>query len=243
VSHYPPPPPHVPFAQPPIAGAPAPSRTSGAAIASLICSILGLCTIGLTGIVGIILGVIAIRSIGASRGAVGGKGLAISGIVIGAISIATSCLQIGILLPAIGKARHTAREVMQITHANSLGQAAMIHVFDHDRYPSADGWVNDLVASVGDPAIVADLISSPFEDSGSRTVAINSAVAGRATAELSAPSETVLFFECATNGPLAGGHELLPSKPRASRGFVVIYADGRAVYLAPNEVDALRWSL
>jgi hypothetical protein len=62
-------------------------KTSGLAIASLICGIGGLCTLGLGGLVGIILGIIGLVKIGKSGGQLKGKGLAIGGIVASALSM------------------------------------------------------------------------------------------------------------------------------------------------------------
>lgn len=75
---YPPPPPGGYGAPPP----PPAVGTNGLAIASLVCSLFGwLCVIG--GILGIILGVLALGQI--RQSGQGGRGLAIAGIVIGGI--------------------------------------------------------------------------------------------------------------------------------------------------------------
>lgn len=93
----PPPPPQNPYGQQtpppgyPPAGYPggpgygtAPSRTSGAAIASLICGIL-LCIPVLTQLLAIILGFVGIKS--ANRPGVSGKGLAITGLILGLLGL------------------------------------------------------------------------------------------------------------------------------------------------------------
>jgi hypothetical protein len=64
-------------------------RMSGLAIASLTLGILGLvlsfCTIGVCSIMAIVFGAIAMKDIGRSRGLVTGRGMAISGLVMGII--------------------------------------------------------------------------------------------------------------------------------------------------------------
>jgi hypothetical protein len=60
-------------------------KTSGGAIASLVCSLLGLVTCGLSAIVGVILGIVALRRIHRSQGMLRGRGLAIAGIVLGCV--------------------------------------------------------------------------------------------------------------------------------------------------------------
>lgn len=88
---YPPPPPgyqqpYPPaysqqYAPPGASYAPA-GPTSGMAIASLICSLLGI------GIVGVILGHLALNEINKSNGYMQGRGLAIAGLIIGYLQIA-----------------------------------------------------------------------------------------------------------------------------------------------------------
>jgi len=61
-------------------------KTSGLAIASLVLSITGVCC-GIGGIIGLILGCVALSQINNSNGRLTGKGLAIAGIVLGIVSI------------------------------------------------------------------------------------------------------------------------------------------------------------
>ena len=63
------------------------AKTSGLAIAALVCGIAGLCTAGLGGIAGIILGIVAMVKVKRSAGQLKGKGLAIGGIIAGILSI------------------------------------------------------------------------------------------------------------------------------------------------------------
>jgi len=63
------------------------AKTSGLAIAALVCGIVGLCTAGLGGIAGIILGIVAMAKVNRSAGQLKGKGLAIGGIIVGILSI------------------------------------------------------------------------------------------------------------------------------------------------------------
>jgi hypothetical protein len=64
------------------AGAPGKAKTSGLAIASLVAGMLGLCTAGLASIVGLILGITALKRIGRSGGALRGRALAIAGLIV-----------------------------------------------------------------------------------------------------------------------------------------------------------------
>lgn len=72
---------NAPFDQPPVVE----RRTSGLAIASLVCSLLGCCPF-VTSLLGLILGIAALATIGRDP-AVKGKGLAGAGIVLGLIGL------------------------------------------------------------------------------------------------------------------------------------------------------------
>ena len=77
-----PPPDPATLAAPPLPEGP---KTSGLAVASLICGIAGLCTCGVGGLVGLVLGIVALVKIGQSQGQMGGQGLAIAGILVSAL--------------------------------------------------------------------------------------------------------------------------------------------------------------
>ena len=66
--------------------------TNGLAIASLVCSILGI------SLIGVILGHIALSQINNSNGMQGGRGLAIAGLIIGYIGLAFAVLFILLII-------------------------------------------------------------------------------------------------------------------------------------------------
>ena len=79
----------------PTAPAPAP-KTSGHAIAGLLVGLGGLCTCGVGGIAGLVLSIVALKKIDASGGTLGGRGLAIAGIIASAV-----CILIGLIIGLI----------------------------------------------------------------------------------------------------------------------------------------------
>jgi len=78
------------------AGGPAAAKTSGLAVASLVAGMLGLCTAGLGGIVGLILGAVALRRIGRSSGLLRGRALAITGLIFSVCTLLLWVLAAGI---------------------------------------------------------------------------------------------------------------------------------------------------
>ena len=84
---YPPPPPATGgYAPPPEYGAPVPQAgNNGLAVASLVCSIVGVFCGGVLSIIGIVLGFVALNQI--KRSGQGGKGMAQAGIIVGIISL------------------------------------------------------------------------------------------------------------------------------------------------------------
>ena len=89
--------------------------TSGKAITSLVLGLLSLFGACLTGIPGLILGIIGLGEINRSSGRVSGRGIAVCGIVFNSLGIAWTALIFllvlpALLLPAIQAARDKARE-------------------------------------------------------------------------------------------------------------------------------------
>lgn len=102
------------------------SATNGMAIAALVLSIVWLG--GLGSLAAVVLGIVAIRQINASNGAQGGKGLAITGTVIGGIGIVGSILFWALVLSVTSGTSGFVNEVVDtfecIEEAERTGQSA-----------------------------------------------------------------------------------------------------------------------
>ena len=103
-------------------GIPTQPKTSGLAIASLVCGILSLCLL-LPALLGIIFGIIALRQINGSAGVITGKGLAIGGLVTSALGIIG--ILAAMLLPTLARAKTKANRVKCVNNIGNVYKAGL----------------------------------------------------------------------------------------------------------------------
>ncbi|HWC89752.1 MAG TPA: DUF4190 domain-containing protein [Pirellulales bacterium] len=109
-------------------------RTSGLAIASLVCGLLSLVTCLFTGIPAVVLGIIALLKINSSNGRLLGRGMAVAGLIIGCLGTLGSLFLLGLTLPVLNAAREKGRELesqnnMRIIQAAMLAEERTQHHF------------------------------------------------------------------------------------------------------------------
>lgn len=119
------------------------SRVNGMAIASLILGFLSLVMSCLTGIVGVILGIVALVQIHSSHGRYRGTGMASAGIVMSLIF--SMVVPLAIFMPAFFAARASMKEARQNINSRSnmreLGNACLDFEVRNRHFP-ADLWVD-----------------------------------------------------------------------------------------------------
>lgn len=134
-------------------------KNSGLGIASLVCGILSFFTCGLTGLAGIICGHMALSRIKKSMGAVGGRGIAIAGLVtsyFGFLIVGVAMLA-AIALPAFAMVRERGQQTQTVNHAKQIVLACKIYAQDHDgKFP------DDLETLLKEGLITDDVLRDPL---------------------------------------------------------------------------------
>jgi hypothetical protein len=111
-----------------------PAKASNtAATVALVLGLLSFCTVGITALPAVIVGIIALTK-------PGGKGLAIGGIVSGVAAMLLSCiaLPIALILPATNKVREAAERMNVQNNYKQASLAAWGHESAYGQFPKAD---------------------------------------------------------------------------------------------------------
>ena len=99
------------------------------AIASLVLGIVGIFTMGIAAIAGLVLGFLGLRSIKRSDGELTGKGLAIAGVTISSLSLVLATLIfITIFMPAFARVRDQAKAMVSMSKAKQLCLAMQFYI-------------------------------------------------------------------------------------------------------------------
>ncbi|WP_063768922.1 DUF4190 domain-containing protein [Verrucomicrobium sp. BvORR034] len=135
----------APVTQVPLASSLAPeyhSPTNGLAVTALVLGIISLFTCGLLGIgaiVTIIVGHMALAKVRQSGGSLGGKGMAVAGLVMGYVSIALAIVSIlaSLALPTFSRIQERGNITKSISNVRQLVTACKIYASDHNgKYPA-----------------------------------------------------------------------------------------------------------
>ncbi|HNB59149.1 MAG TPA: DUF4190 domain-containing protein [Phycisphaerales bacterium] len=162
---------------------------SGLAITALVLSL-----VPGVGLLGVIFGIAALLTMNNSSPARSGKGLAIAGIVVGFVTSALGVLLCaGILLPALGKARESARELKSRSQLALMTQSLLAYAQDNrDHLPEiATGWEQRLSATGLSPGA----FESPRKDADWTGPSYIYVPPATSVDRVPNPSQTVILYE------------------------------------------------
>jgi prepilin-type processing-associated H-X9-DG protein len=217
-----------------------PGKPIGLAVTSLVLGCLGLLSCGITALVGLVLGIIALVRINKSKGQLGGQGLALAGIIVSAVFLLIGPIPAAMLLPALSKAKQKAAGILCMSNVKQLNLALIMYADDNkERFPTGTAWCDSLRAYLGG-STNAFICPQGARDQRCH-YALNAQLAGRGMKEVQAPAQTVLVFEIDGGWNMSGGRELFPATPRHSRAYSVGFADGHAEMVRPDRLGKLRW--
>jgi prepilin-type processing-associated H-X9-DG protein len=217
------------------AAAPVPAKTSGLAIASLVLGLLGILC-GITAVVGLVLGIVALIQINKSQGQLKGQGLAIAGLILSGLFI---LIMPALLLPALAKGQAKARTISCVNNATVIAQAVVMHAqANTNTCPPAATWCDAIQTEVGSDRA----FQCPTGDEKHRChYAYNAKLDGVSLDKVTNPGQTVLVFETDGGWNLSGGSELLPKKVRHNRTVVIGYVDGHVETMTESRLSQLQW--
>ena len=212
-------------------------KTSGLAITSLVLGVLGLFTCGVTALVGLILGIVALVKIKNSQGRLSGNGIAIAGTAVSAIFLLMVPIFAAMMLPAFAKARSRAQTINCVNNMKQLALAVKIYSGDNnDQLPPAATWCDAIRTEAGSERI----FKCPAGDQTERShYAFNAKLGG--LNETNIAPNTVLIFETHGGWNVNGGREMILTQSRHDRRIVVALADGSVQQINESQIGSLRW--
>ena len=207
---------------------------------SLVLGCLGLLTCGITALVGLVLGIIALARINKSNGQLGGRGLALAGTIISAAFLLLGLILGAMLLPALAKAKQKAAGIPCMSNIKQLNLGLIMYANDNkDRFPAGTGWCDSLTPYLGGSA---NAFVCPQGAPNQRChYALNARMVGHGINDVQAPAQTVLVFEIDGGWNVSGGPELLPAKARHGGVYGIGFADGHAEMVRAERLGRLRW--
>jgi len=131
-----------------LAAAPAPGTK--ASVWALVLGILGVLLCAPAALAAVIVGIIAVSKPNNPR-----RGMGLAGLILGGLGLLLTPLLIGILLPALGRAREAAQMSMCAANANGIGKGVIMYQAEFGTFPA------DLQTMVDQGSVPKELLSCP----------------------------------------------------------------------------------
>lgn len=161
--------------------------TSKLAIWSLVLGVLSFCAVCVTGVPAVVLGIIALVKISKSPTALKGQGLAIAGLVTGAIGTLMTFITVALLLPAVAQVRFKAQEVPCMTAVKQITMAA--HAYAAENNDTLPQSLDQLKSHLGSKELVCQAAQ------GQTGPCYEIVASGRKLSEITVPAKTVIVRE------------------------------------------------
>jgi hypothetical protein len=187
---------------------------------------------------GIVFGIVALKKIRRSAGQLGGRNLALGGLILSLLSLLT-IPPLFVLAVSKNRAHGNFGAVDPtaecVNHLQQLANAVRTYANDNnDRFPTAT-WCDALQSGVND----LTAFQCPTRPGLRSGYALNTAVAGKVRYEV-AP-ETVVLFESDQGWNAVGGASSLIATSRHG-SISVALANGTVRSINPENVSTLRWT-
>jgi len=219
-----------------------PPKTSGLAIASLVVGIISFLTCGVTSIIGLVMGIIALAQINRNKESKAGLGLAIAGVVTSGVAMGLILpMMAAVMFPVFAKAREAARTTACLSNVKQLGLAMQMYASENDDHlPPSASWTE-----AASPYIKSarGLWRCPSAHTQEPCYAMNWKLNKADINTLPRPQDTVMIFESVPGRNQVGGIELLPSPPRHLGMENLGFADGHVRSFRVRELTASMWDL
>jgi len=237
------------------------TRTSWLAIISFILGIAGIWTLGLSALVGIILGVFALLQIRTNEGKMTGRVFAILGIIVSGFAIAAVYFVVVAAMP-----RYFGFRMICAHNLRQLGKSLRIYSNNYDgEYPAANKWGDLLVEHAGAGGTwfyckgireeryhftinPREQFGSPwhqsffYHDPNGRSYYVKHGhYAINPNAEPNSPRDMVLLFETKGGWNQFGGPELVSFDNHRGEGCNILFNNGDINFVTPDEVGKLKW--
>jgi prepilin-type processing-associated H-X9-DG protein len=221
-----------------------PAPTSGLATTSVVLGILGLFSFGLLALAGLMMGIVSLGQIDRSTGRLQGRGVAIGGIVVSALTLALMFVLVpisaAILFPVFAQAREKARASVCISHMRLVGSAMLMYADDYDGHlPPRENWCDAVLPYVSAPQASSSrrAFSCPSLADQPSGQAFNAQLSAHSVSRITSPFATAELYDARGGWNLAGGAEL--AAPRHNHGLYLLFADGHIQWM--QRLDSVLW--
>jgi prepilin-type processing-associated H-X9-DG protein len=219
-----------------------------APVATAKTSKLSFCTFFLTAPLAIIFGIISLIMIIKSKGQLKGTGFAITGIAVPVAALPIVAMLMGIMMPALVRARSMGQRAVCMSNLKQLGVSTMMYAENNKgQYPTTDKWCDLLGPYYGNnsnvlicPATRNKKFGCAIDPNAKHQCSY--AINPNAKRDCRLPATTVLFFESNPGWNQSGGAELLTTQNHGDKGCNVLFCDGHVEFVRAENINNLRWT-